>query len=175
MPNIGKGYCLNCKKIIPYKINRDKIRKKFCSMSCRTVWGLQHNKCGTLGIKMSISQKEKLSNIASLRVGNKNSNWKGGVQKGIYITHWIAPNKKMHAHRFLMEQLLGRKLLKGEVVHHIDGDKHNNDISNLVLCKDMGEHRKLHCSAELVIFELVKKSLVYFDRKDKVYKLCLKN
>lgn len=36
----------------------------------------------------------------------------------------------------------------GAVVHHIDGDKTNNHISNLALCRNNGEHRKLHNNAE---------------------------
>ena len=36
----------------------------------------------------------------------------------------------------------------GAVVHHIDGDKTNNHISNLALCRNNGEHRKLHNQTE---------------------------
>jgi hypothetical protein len=36
-------------------------------------------------------------------------------------------------HRVVMEQKLGRKLIKGEVVHHIDGNPGNNKPSNLEL------------------------------------------
>jgi len=46
-------------------------------------------------------------------------------------------------HMFVMEQHIGRKLSKDEVVHHIDEDKMNNDISNLKLMS-FGEHTKLH-------------------------------
>lgn len=46
-------------------------------------------------------------------------------------------------HRYLMEKSLGRKLTKDEVVHHIDGNKFNNDISNLQVMS-VSEHCKLH-------------------------------
>jgi hypothetical protein len=40
--------------------------------------------------------------------------------------------RKMDEHRFLMEQSLGRRLNgRMEQVHHIDGNKANNDLSNL--------------------------------------------
>lgn len=49
-------------------------------------------------------------------------------------------------HRYVMEQHLGRFLKPGEVVHHIDGNKLNNDISNLMLLKDDRAHRVFHRS-----------------------------
>jgi hypothetical protein len=48
-----------------------------------------------------------------------------------------------HMHRVAAERKLGRPLVKGEVVHHIDGDKFNNEASNL-LVTTQSEHCKLH-------------------------------
>ena len=49
-----------------------------------------------------------------------------------------------HQHRVVMERIIGRKLKKGEVVHHIDGNKKNNDSSNLQLFKSQSEHVSHH-------------------------------
>lgn len=49
-----------------------------------------------------------------------------------------------HQHRVVMEQMLGRKLEKGEVVHHIDRNKKNNDPSNLQLFASQAEHVSHH-------------------------------
>ena len=49
-----------------------------------------------------------------------------------------------HTHRVVMEQMIGRPLKKGEIVHHIDGNKRNNDPSNLMLFKNQSEHCKYH-------------------------------
>ena len=38
-----------------------------------------------------------------------------------------------HQHRVVMERYLKRKLRSGEIIHHIDGNKHNNCITNLEL------------------------------------------
>lgn len=38
-----------------------------------------------------------------------------------------------HEHRVVMEHAIGRPLLFTDVVHHIDEDRHNNDLSNLQL------------------------------------------
>ena len=46
-------------------------------------------------------------------------------------------------HRWLMEQKIGRKLTNKEDVHHIDGNKLNNDINNLELLTKLF-HRREH-------------------------------
>ena len=40
-------------------------------------------------------------------------------------------------HRYVMEQFLGRQLASGEVVHHLNGVRHDNRIQNLAI---VGKH-----------------------------------
>ena len=49
-----------------------------------------------------------------------------------------------HEHRQVVETLLGRPLKPGEVVHHLDGDKRNNDPDNLVVLPSQSAHCKAH-------------------------------
>lgn len=49
-----------------------------------------------------------------------------------------------HTHRIVAEQFLGRPLRKGEVVHHINGDKRDNRPENLMVFNNQKEHAKWH-------------------------------
>lgn len=69
--------------------------------------------------------------------------------KGYYIDSQgykvITPNRetKVYEHRMVMEEKLGRPLTSEEIVHHIDGNKQNNDPENLELT-NRSEHMRIH-------------------------------
>lgn len=65
------------------------------------------------------------------------------VDSGGY-KHTTKINENIRTHRYIMEQYLGRKLLPEEHVHHIDGNKTNNDITNLFLFKNNHIHLLYH-------------------------------
>lgn len=46
-------------------------------------------------------------------------------------------------HRFVMEQHIGRYLLRSEVVHHRDRNPSNNAIENLQLFASKAEHMRI--------------------------------
>ena len=50
---------------------------------------------------------------------------------------------KRDEHRVLMEQHLGRKLTRNEVVHHVNGNKRDNDIENLEVMP-LSDHSRMH-------------------------------
>jgi hypothetical protein len=59
--------------------------------------------------------------------------------------HILVNGKHVSEHRYVMEQKLGRKLRKGEVVHHLDGNRANNSPENLSLYASSGKHSRDHC------------------------------
>lgn len=59
-----------------------------------------------------------------------------------YKTVWVN-GKQIRTHRYVMQKHLGRELRSNEIVHHIDGNKANNDISNLEIVS-RSEHIKMH-------------------------------
>lgn len=64
-------------------------------------------------------------------------------------------------HLLIMEEKIGRPVLRSESIHHIDGDKTNNQIDNLMLFKTHKEHllyewknntlRKTNCGGRIDI------------------------
>ena len=81
----------------------------------------------------------------------------------------IEYDKAIYTHREKMEKKIRRKLQRYEIVHHIDGDKSNDDIDNLYLCKNLSEHTLLHDGLEKIAIELVQKGIVKFDKENGKY------
>jgi len=60
-----------------------------------------------------------------------------------YVEYTRGEHKGRSVHVVLIEQRLGRRLLPDEIVHHIDGDRHNNNLNNLALMTREA-HARLH-------------------------------
>jgi hypothetical protein len=56
----------------------------------------------------------------------------------------VTVKRRVYLHRWVMEQKLNRRLEPGEVVHHLDHNKFNNDESNLMLFASQTEHYEYH-------------------------------
>jgi hypothetical protein len=95
--------------------------------------------CKKLGIKMRPRGQ---------KFGSEHKGWKGGrtFDKHGYVLLYMPDhphsnsNGYFREHRHVMEQKIGRLLLKAEVVHHIDDNPANNHPDNLELFPTNREH-----------------------------------
>lgn len=85
---------------------------------------------------------------------------------------WHQKNPKnngwIREHIFVIQEELGYVIPTGHVVHHIDGNKRNNDKKNLILLT-VEEHNNAHAKSEQLIFQLVKNGTIIFNRHTKLY------
>lgn len=83
--------------------------------------------------------------------GDRAYHWTGGKVKSDRYIRIYSPNhpyhrkdKYVYEHRLIVEEDIGRYLEPQEEIHHIDGDKHNNSLDNLILFPNRSEHIKFH-------------------------------
>lgn len=61
-----------------------------------------------------------------------------------YATTWDPTTRRpVRVHRLVAAAILGRPLLPGEVVHHLDGDSLNNAPENLLVMRSQRHHASL--------------------------------
>lgn len=129
--------CVICNKEFKVKPYRKDIAK-FCSQKCFGE-SLKDKPSWNKGIKCPQPS------------GENNGNWKGGkrmVGDYLYILtpdHPCADKKGYVKHSHLvMEKKIGRFLKPPECIHHINSDKLDDRIENLMLFKNNSEHMKFH-------------------------------
>lgn len=102
------------------------------------------------GMKFSKKTKERISKAKTgQNLAEKHHNWIGHTIKSGYRQIYSPdhPNTTkdnyVAEHRLIMEKHLGRYLNKNEIIHHVDGNRLNNKLENLVLT-DNSSHMKDH-------------------------------
>ena len=101
--------------------------------------------------EQAVATKRWELGITRRRRGFFSHTWKGGrritAQGYVEVFRPNHPrargNGYVFEHILVAERKLGRRLRPGEVVHHIDGNKQNNDPDNLAVMTQ-GEHTRIH-------------------------------
>jgi len=146
--------------------------KSTCKICNEDIWDYrQRNVCSfpkkCLSILRSNNWKNnnpaKLSEVRNIlkikQTGKNNNQWNGGKVK-VYshasqnkTNHYIKVKMSTHPfsdiqgyimqHRLVMEAYIGRYLNKEEIIHHINGNKSDNRIENLLITNNH-EHLQYH-------------------------------
>lgn len=166
-------YCDECEKIrrqLYYqKQKKEKIlfRCEKCNKEC-------------LSPKYCFNRRKYLICRKCLMTGKGNNNYKDGQyinSLGYRVVRTNNQRKKYKLeHVLVYEEFLGRELKtefgpQSEQIHHIDGDKLNNTIDNLILCENMKEHKNIECQLNSVAMDLVKLGVIIFDKETKKYSI----
>lgn len=83
----------------------------------------------------------------------RNGSWKGGrrTNRRGYVLVWMPGHHLadrhgyVHEHRLVAEEMLGRRLRRGEVVHHVNLDPGDNRPENLRVM-NAADHKGLHAA-----------------------------
>ena len=134
--------CDYCNKEF-YKRHDRITPKNFCSRKCLGAYLSENpsyrdlSKCSKHRTKLNKElNKDRMTPEVKKKIRNSRINsGEGKTYSKLY---------GVHEHRVIAESMLGRPLRKGEVVHHIDFNKRNNDTKNLMVFKNQKEHLEWH-------------------------------
>lgn len=117
-------------------------KNSYCSSVCRSkhISKVTNPKGYTKHEHLAEYNRENNKNRMTMEVRRKLRLAKLGKGKGEGYVKLYG----VHEHRVVAKQKLGRELLPGEVVHHIDGNKRNNAPDNLMVFSSQKEHAAYH-------------------------------
>lgn len=163
----------------PYKPRMDLVRKgmgRFCSIKCSN-----HSRrlSRDINAPVAIRAYEEGMTIHQVATSMKvpwrvvrDTIHQAGIMRrcgqkltNSYLTTYTPEGGRAYVHTAVATESLGRPLRKNEVVHHIDGDKLNNDPSNLMVMSRR-QHGLQHRQLEQLAFVLVKKGLILHNKED---------
>jgi len=110
--------------------------------------------------------------------GENHREWRGGryIQRGyIMVKAYDHPNRNnlnyVSEHVLVMEKEIGRYIVRGEIIHHINGKRDDNRIENLILCDNKKEHRKIDKNLRAITYELIDNGIIIFDKDKREYRV----
>lgn len=139
--------CSQCSGIAFKSLTTPKMKNTFCSMKCRDAFFVRE----------------------------RHANWSSGetITRGRKMVRIILENGGLdwvYEHQVIAAKMLSRKLMAGEVVHHIDCNPLNNNPSNLDVM-DAGQHTSAHFSLNKLAAKLLQKGIIIYDKINKRYSI----
>ena len=74
-------------------------------------------------------------------------------------------------HRLVAQVNSNQHIPKHSLIHHIDGDKTNNNPDNLFVCESKATHQDIHTQLENLSMTLVQSGVIQFDHTTGKYHL----
>jgi HNH endonuclease len=150
--------CVTCGRVrikYPHISWRNYLSRKYCSAKCMGAWIVGQNsnqwkarrvkpclQCGkALDFPVNLSPANRNKKFCSLECRNK---YHHPVPCTDYRTSFKDRNgNKIQEHVLKVEQILGRPMRRGEVVHHVNLKRRDNRNCNLLVCTS-SYHQWLH-------------------------------
>lgn len=107
--------------------------------------------------------------------GKNHPCWKGGISKKNSYKKVFHNGNTKPLYKVVMEEALGRPVKIGEMIHHIDLNKQNDYLFNLLLLKNRKIHSSIHVQFNRLARNLAKVlynlGIITFDRKTLIYNI----
>ena len=117
------------------------------------------------------NKKRKIS--SDIKVGSLFVNSSGYIE--VYVGNAFCKKQRKDKYRLLHKLVAqakkGSHLDKHELVHHVDGDRTNNNPDNLFVCKSKAHHQDIHTQLEQLSMSLVKAGIIQFNHQTGEYHL----
>lgn len=154
-PDVNKD-CEYCGEPMQKRASKDRARR-YCSPECAALGKRQHFEQPCEECRTAFTPDKAGRRFCSLECrdkhwsGGNHPNWQTGrsIQADGYVLIKMPSHPRAHSdgyifeHIVVAEQAIGRYLVEGEIVHHIDHDTENNEPSNLQVMS-RSEHSRLH-------------------------------
>lgn len=152
--------CAHCKVVFKERPSRSRA---YCSRACSGAATAklyeskrQHLKCAHCGVSFQAAPHRTNAEFCSHHCKNtevsrrtagirsEKLRGRGTAEDGGLLPTTYPKWHGRHKHRVVAEVTIGRPLIKGEIVHHDDENRHNAEPNNLVVVPSQKDHMKLH-------------------------------